>query len=179
MKNHEFTIIASGFDPARDEFVNRLFEAGCDDATVSFQKGVAILSFDREAVSFSKAILSALENVIAAGGKAERIEPDHLVSLADISARTGLSRSAITNYHKGDRCSDFPAPTARVTSSSPLWDWHEVSEWLWHNEKIGRDEVVRARIVKEANLYVEHSHDVVNDNFVERLQNAERQLGPA
>lgn len=169
MKNHEFTVIASGFDPQNDDFVNRLFEAGCDDASISFQKGVAILSFDREAVTFSSAILSALKAVSSAGGKVERVEPDHLVSLSDISERTGMSKAAISLYHKGERCADFPAPTARVTSSSPLWDWHEVAEWMWRKGTIQQEEVVRARIVKETNLFVE-AHGHVNDNFVERLE---------
>src|SRR4051794_40916365 len=164
MKNHEFTIVASGFDIQSGDFMDRLFLNGCDDATVSHQKGVTILSFDREAVTFSSAIISALEGVVAAGGKVERVEPDYLVSLADIADRSGLSRSALTLYHKGERCSGFPAPAVRVTSSSPLWDWQEVAEWLWRNGKIDRDEAVRARIVKEANLYVETLNERVSDN---------------
>ena len=179
MKSHEFTIIASGFDPDTDDFVNRLFKHGCDDATVSFQKGVTILSFDREAATFSSAIISALQAVVAAGGRVERIEPDHLVSLADIADRSGMTRAAITNYHKGDRASGFPAPVARVTSSSSLWDWYEVAEWLCRNGRLDRKEVIRARIVKEANLYVETAHELVIDNFVERLENAEKQLAAA
>ena len=92
MKNHEFTIVASGFNPENDDFINRLFEAGCDDATVAFQNGVTILSFDREAVTFSNAIISALEAVTSAGGKIERVEPDHLVSAAEIADRKARPR---------------------------------------------------------------------------------------
>jgi predicted DNA-binding transcriptional regulator AlpA len=172
MKNHEFTIIASGFDPENDGFVNRLFEAGCDDATVAHQNGVTILSFDREAVTFSSAIISALEAVTAAGGKIERVEPDHLVSAAEIADRTGLSRSAITLYHKGERGIDFPAPRIRVTSSSPLWDWQEVADWLYKHGKIDKEEVVKARVVKEANLFFE-SQEQCEDNFIERLEKAD------
>src|SRR3546814_3181104 len=58
MKLHEFTLIASGLDPEAEDFEDR-FETGCDDATLSFQKGVIILEFSREAVSFSKAVASA------------------------------------------------------------------------------------------------------------------------
>lgn len=174
MKIREFTIVASGFDPASDDFVNRLHEAGCDDATVSFQKGLAILSFDREAITFSSAILSALSDVQSVGGKVERVEPDHLVSLSEIATRAGMTRAAITNYHKGDRGADFPAPKAKVTSPSPLWDWHEVAEWLCRRGKIDREEVVRARIVKEANLHVQMNGDMTSDNFILRLESAER-----
>jgi hypothetical protein len=54
-----------------------------------------------------------------------------------------------------------------------LWDWQEVAEWLWRNGRLDRDEAVRARIVKEANLYVETLNERVSDNFVERLERAE------
>ena len=39
MKTHEFTIVASGLDPEMEGYEDRFFEAGCDDATLSFQKG--------------------------------------------------------------------------------------------------------------------------------------------
>lgn len=172
MKNHEFTVIASGFEVGDDDFINRLFEAGCDDATIAFQNGVTILSFDREAVTFSRAIISALEAVSLAGGKIERVEPDHLVSAAEIADRSGLSRAAVSLYYKGERGDDFPAPKIRVTSSSPLWDWQEVAEWLYRQGKIDEDELVRARVVKEANLFFE-VHEQPQDNFVERLERAE------
>lgn len=172
MKNHEFTVVASGFNPENDDFINRLFEAGCDDATVSVQNGVTILSFDREAVTFSSAIISALEGVTAAGGKIERVEPDHLVSASEISDRTGLSRAAVSLYHKGERGNGFPAPRIRVTSSSPLWDWQEVTEWLYRQGKIDKEEVIKARVVKEANLFFE-SNEQSDDNFVDRLEKAD------
>jgi len=37
------------------------------------------------------------------GATVERIEPDHLVSLADIARRAGLTRAAISLYAKGMR----------------------------------------------------------------------------
>ena len=93
MKSHEFTIIASGLDPEAEDFADRFFEAGCDDATLSFQKGVIILEFAREAVSFSKAVASAYADVRHAGASVDRIEPDYLVSLSEIpSARASRAR---------------------------------------------------------------------------------------
>ena len=81
MKAHEFTIVASGLDPEADDFEDRIYEAGCDDATLSFQKGAIVLEFAREAASFAKALVSAIADVQRAGAKVERIEPDSLVSL--------------------------------------------------------------------------------------------------
>ena len=107
MKTHEFTIIASGLDPEADDYENRFFEAGCDDATLSFQKGVIIAEFHREAVTFSAAIASAYEAMLGAGAKVERIEPDHLVSLSEIAERSGLTRQAISLYTRAER-REFP-----------------------------------------------------------------------
>jgi len=152
MKAHEFTIVASGLDPETEDFEDRFYEAGCDDATISFQKGVIVLDFAREAQTFSKALVSAMEDVQKAGAKIERVEPDYLVSLSDIAARTGLSRAAISLYCKGERGKGFPAPVARVTSESPLWDWADVAHWMQAQRRLATDEVLKARMIKEANL---------------------------
>ena len=173
-----FTIIASGYHPDVDDVASIFLEAGCDDAAISFQKGVLILEFDRKASSFSSAVISAFDDVMKAGAKVERFEPDHLVCLSDIAKRTGLSRGALTNYHKGERGTDFPTPVARVTSGSPLWDWCEVVTWLHGREQIGRDDVIQARIVKEANLVIE-TCGLEQHHFVERMNERIRVLEAA
>ena len=171
MKNHEFAIIASAFDP-EGNYEDALFEAGCDDATISLQKGVLIIEFDREAVSFSRAVASACSDVEKAGLTIERIEPDHLVNLTEIADRAKMSRQAISLYAKGDRGEGFPSPAAKVTSKHPLWDWQEVADWLYNKNLIGIDEVVQARVVKEANIHIA-SKSVAHDGFLERLEQAE------
>src|SRR5436305_13532072 len=96
MKTHEFSIIASALDPQAEDFETRFYDAGCDDATISFQKGHIIVDFAREADSIDEAICSAVECVVKAGAHLDRVEPDPLVSLSDIAVRTGLTRAAIT-----------------------------------------------------------------------------------
>lgn len=147
----EFSIIASGLDPEADDFESRFFDAGCDDATVAFQKGHIIVDFAREAESMDDAITSAMANVRAAGAQVDRIEPDPLVSLSEIAERVGLTRAALTNYAKGERGTNFPAPVARVTSNSSLWDYAEVTEWLRANGTVSDDVVVAAHAVRKAN----------------------------
>ena len=169
MKSHEFTIIASGLDPQADDFEDRFFQAGCDDATLSFQKGVIIVEFAREAVSFSKAVTTAYEAVLGAGAAVERVEPDYLVSLSEIAQRSGKTRQAISLYTNGERGEGFPAPVARVTSKHPLYDWEEVAGWLVERDALPREELVRARVVKEANLHLD-ANGAADDNFVRRLE---------
>jgi hypothetical protein len=76
MKKYEFSIIASGLDPKADDFEILFFNAGCNDATVSFQKGHIIVDFAREADSIDDAISSAVACMKKAGAQVDRIEPD-------------------------------------------------------------------------------------------------------
>ena len=79
MKTHNLTIIASGLDPNAANFGDRFFAAGCDDATISVQKGLIVLEFDREAKNFTGALLSAVRDVKTAGANIGRIEKRDVV----------------------------------------------------------------------------------------------------
>ncbi|MEJ8571295.1 hypothetical protein [Microbaculum marinum] len=155
MKTFEFSIVASGLDPGADDFETRFYDAGCDDATISFQKGHVIVDFAREAASVENAISSAIDNVIAAGATVDRVEPDPLVSPADMAARTGMSRAAMTQFSKGQRGKGFPPPKAKVTSDSPLWDWSTVARWLCRTGKLDADQAREAEAVRQANEAIE------------------------
>jgi len=74
MKTHEFSIIASGLDPAQDDVFDRFYEAGCDDATVAFQFGQIIIDFAREAETPEDAIASAVAAVSSVGANIERVQ---------------------------------------------------------------------------------------------------------
>lgn len=178
MKVHEFTVIASGLHPETSDLANVFYAAGCDDASLSFQKGLIIVEFAREAPTFSSAVISAYDNVTATGARVERFEPDYLVSLADISKRTGLSRAALTHYHKGERGQNFPTPIARVTSDSPLWDWHAVAAWLCEHNKVGHEVVIQARVMKEANMVMQ-SFGTPSDAFTQRMRERVREYETA
>ena len=147
----EFAIIATGLDATADDFEARFYEAGCDDATIAFQKGVIIIDFARAAGSIGQAIASAVRDVRKAGAVVARIEPDSLVSLSDIAARAGLSRAATSNYAAALRGKDFPAPVARVLSDSPLWQWTAVARWLYLKGKVSSEVVVEACAIEAAN----------------------------
>ena len=169
MKTYDFTIIASGLDPQAEDFAERFYKAGCDDSTISFQKGLIILEFDREAKSFAHALISAFAAVNTAGAKVERFEPDHLVSLSDIAARSGMSRAAISLYCKGERKDGFPLPVARVTSESPLWDWVDVARWMHKYAMLSQEAVLAARLVREANVMTQ-TKSIPHEQFAKKLE---------
>ena len=151
MKSYEFSIIASGLDPQADDFESRFYDAGCDDALVSFQKGHIIIDFAREAASVDLAISSAIENVISVGAVVDRVEPDPFVSLSDIATRIGVSRAAVSLYAKGDRGVSFPTPVAKVTDDRPLWLWPSVAQWFFARGQLTEEALIEALVVKEAN----------------------------
>ena len=150
----EFSIIASGVDPAADDFESRFYDAGCDDALVAFQRGHAIIDFSRDAASVEDAVASAIANVRAAGARVERVEPDPLVNLSEISARAGLTRAAVSLYAQGRRGEGFPPPVAKITDESPLWDWADVARWLVGRKKLAEDKLAIAEVVREANIAI-------------------------
>lgn len=151
MKTFEFSIIATGIDPQDPNFERSFFEAGCDDATISFQKGLIVLDFAREAKNFAHALMSAIEDVERAGALVRRVEPDDLVSISDIAKRSGLTRAAVSNYANQERGANFPTPIVRLMSESPLWAWVEVSRWMLQMQRVALESVVHARLIREAN----------------------------
>lgn len=151
MKSHAFSIIADGLDPFEPGLDDRFFEAGCDDATIAFQKGLLVLDFDRESPSLARAIKTAIQDVRKVGARVRHVEPDQFVSLSDIAARSGLTRQAASHYANGSRGKGFPRPVARITTDSPLWDWVEVARWLRRHGRLSRLDVVHARVVRRAN----------------------------
>ena len=170
MTTYEFTIIASGLDPDVADFEDQFFNAGCDDATIAFVKGVIVLEFEREARNFAHALISAIRNVQEAGASVEHIEPDYLVSLSDIAERCNLSRSAISLFAKGERREGFPAPIARVTTESPLWDWVYVARWMYRRKKLTLEALVQAKMVRDANCAVlETRGRIEQSRFGQRL----------
>ncbi|MDP2410005.1 MAG: hypothetical protein Q8M26_06935 [Pseudolabrys sp.] len=177
MKNHTFSIIASGLDPKAGDFFDRFYEAGCDDATIAFQKGHIILDFARAAASLQEAIASAIADVKKAGATVDRVEPDPLVSLSDMAARAGLTRAAMTNYSKGTRARDFPAPVARVTSESPLWDWATVARWMYRHGKLARAAAIDAAIVKQANAVIDEGGGDMARRLKKKVREVEKELG--
>lgn len=148
---HEFTVVATGLDPEAEDFEDRFFAAGCDDATIAVQRGAILLHFARSAPSLAEAVKTALAAVTAAGARPLRLEPDPLVSLSDIAARAGLTRAAVSLYARGQRGAGFPAPVVRVTSESPLWDWAVVAEWLRRRGQVSLAVVTDADLLSDAN----------------------------
>jgi hypothetical protein len=87
-----------------------------------------------------------------------------------------MSRAAMTQYSKGQRSKDFPAPVARVTSDSPLWDWATVAKWLFQHEKISRETAMEAAAVRAANAAIESHKPKLLEAMQHSLKSYEKEL---
>lgn len=128
MSEHTFTLILGG--PVEDH-LDQLFEAGCDDATFSQIDGVAFADFDREAKTFVAAVISAIHEITSVPGlRVMRLEPDDLVTAAEIAERLGRTRESVRLLISGQRgAGDFPAPVSHARRRNRLWRWSDVVAW--------------------------------------------------
>jgi len=139
MNVYEFTLVIETQASLEDGLEDALFEANCDDATLSYRKGIAYLDFDREAENLESAIISAIQQVEQTGLDiwVKRVEPSDLVTSAEIARRLDRSRQSVQQLITGSRGNgDFPLPVAGVTAKTMLWSWQEVAGWFLKKEKL-------------------------------------------
>ena len=136
-----------------DVLVERLGEAGCDDALVGIgQPGRLALEFTREAVDAEAAVRSALADVRSAVPSAKLIEvaPD-LVGLTDVADIVGVSRQNMRKLmlaHPGS----FPAPVHEGSAS--IWHLADVLAWLQAkgSYSLAKDVLDVARVALQVNV---------------------------
>ena len=141
MAEYEFQIFCRDVDMSDDSFLDRLYEAGCDDALVCFKDGYVCLDFSRASKSAEEAVLSAIRDFehSTVGGTVERVEPDDLASLSEIARRTGVTRASLQKYARGISKvgEDFPQPAANISGARrELYSAAEVINWMHAKERV-------------------------------------------
>lgn len=131
MIDYDFTLRFRLDDSAigSDDLIERLFEAGCDDALVGTGRpGRIALAFTRCAGSAREAVLSALSDALHAMPDAQLIgaSPD-LVGLTDVAEIMGFSRQNMRKLILGD--SEL-SPTPVHESTPSLWHLTDMLSWL-------------------------------------------------
>lgn len=147
MPEYAFTLILDG--PVNDH-IDELFEAGCDDATFGVSNGVPFGDFDREAPTFAEAVRSAIAAVAGVEElRVVRLEPDDLVTAAEIAERLGRTRESVRLLVSGQRgAGDFPAPMSHLQKRNRLWRWSEVAAWA---DPADVEAIATARLVAAIN----------------------------
>lgn len=135
METFDFTLILElEGDQLTEEMFEAFYEAGAADALIGQCTGISYADFSREAEDILEAVISAIHAIERAGvgARVVRIEPDDLVTIADIARRMGRTNESIRLLIRGERGpGDFPAPATRVGSGrSRIWRWADVVEWF-------------------------------------------------
>jgi hypothetical protein len=152
----EFTLILD-VDDLTDEMADRLYKAGCDDASLARSGGKTKAMFDRAASSYLDAVTSAVRDVRSAGYQVARVEADEMVTQADIARKVGKTRQAVNLYIAGTRGpGGFPSPETRASGVNSLWRWSEVAAWLKRNMLASESMADEAAIVEKANILLKY-----------------------
>jgi hypothetical protein len=147
----KFSLLADDADAG--ELLERLGEAGCEDALVGIGQARRIaLRFTREAESAKEAVFSALEDVKKAIPTAKLIEagPD-FVGLTDVADMLGVSRQNMRKLMLA-HAATFPAPIHE--GSAAIWHLEPVLEWLRSkgSYEISQQQIDVAHIALQINL---------------------------
>jgi hypothetical protein len=114
-----------------DSQINALYNT-VPDSTASERNERTYVGLDREAPDFASAVVSAIEDVERAlpDVRVLTLEPEDLVSQADIAQRRGRSRESISQLVKAERGpGNFPQPRYFVADRA-LWRWRDVEKWF-------------------------------------------------
>jgi predicted DNA-binding transcriptional regulator AlpA len=121
-----------------EQYLDALYEAGCDDAVVGIgQRGMIGLDFTRAAVSAEDALRSAIDNVRAAipGAPLVQAGPD-LVGLTQMAEIFGFSRQNMRKYATGQSGAPEAFPSPVVLGEPSLWHLAEIVAWLKLNTTV-------------------------------------------
>lgn len=157
---HEFTLALAGLSDLTPKVADALYEAGCDDATITVRGGRMFLAFTRPAPSLKDAILSAMRDVRRArtGATVRRVDHRSLVTPAEIARKLGRSRQLVHQYMTGARGpGGFPGPACVVGKGAPQWSWSEVAAWLHGHGLLSADEFRAAEEIDAINAALEWS----------------------
>lgn len=168
MNTYQFTLVLNGVNETTPLLEESLYEAGCNDALINFRNGTVYLDFDRQALSFEKAVLSAIKDIESSstGATVVTIAPESWVSEADIAKRLHMKRQAVSLWVRGERRASDPFPRAvmKLAEKSPLWRWSEVVQWLYRNHLItDKAMVVEALFIENMNVALEERDKHIRD----------------
>lgn len=149
MPEYAFTLIVDA-EPDPDA----VYEAGCDDATLGAVDGVHYAAFYREASSLAAALLSAIRDIESGSGLSVlRVEPDDLVTAAEIAKRLGRTRESVRLLIAGRRGrGDFPPAISHLRSRNRLWRWSDVAAWAG---RLTPEQERQARLLAATNAALE------------------------
>lgn len=154
MSVYEFTLTFSLPEGDAEQYLDALFEAGCDDALIGTgQTGSIALDFIRDSESATVAVESAIANVKTAIPDTELIEvkPD-LVGLTDVAKILNCSRQNVRKYM--NTYPDFPKPIH--TGKTLLWHLSDLA--MFNKFDVPQSIVELSKTTFKINLGIQQHH---------------------
>lgn len=172
MTDFNFELIFKLTDGENPEnYIDALYDAGCDDATLSTgAPGYIGLKFTRESDNVIDAVTSAIENVKEAISHAEleRAEP-FLQNLTELAFEFGFTKQNLQKYASGNASKKLaPFPHPYIKGKTSYWKVSAIALWL-HEEgivDIKPDDIDTYLAIDALNLVIEKhrqsSSDILN-----------------
>jgi hypothetical protein len=165
-RRHRFTLVLIGDDLATSSgAISEMYE----DAKVGTVSGTYFAEFERLWPTFRGALSSAISDVESIETiRVRRVEPDDLLTAAEIADRLGRSRESVRLLASGARGDgQFPPPASHLRVRQRLWRWTDITDW---SGGVDSEESERAHYVAAVNAALEYRHHQLNaDEFVRTL----------
>lgn len=174
MTTYTFTLIIEGPDLQSELIIDKIFEAGCDDALIGRSDGIQYADSDRDADTFENAILGAIAELESIEGvRVSRLADAGLVSMANIATRTGRTRESVLLLINGERGpGGFPPPVTDPRSRYRLWRTDEVDHWFRNDmgHEFGDTHTDRLGAAINAGLELRHHRTHLTDSAIVDLR---------
>ncbi|HIF9162847.1 TPA: hypothetical protein ACX6PK_003733 [Photobacterium damselae] len=177
MKEYEFAIVATSATKINvdsiSEISDKLFEAGCEDGTVSSRNQSLIIEFYRESDSYESAVISAINEINSVTGlNVISVDAGDFVGLSDAAELSSLSRSMLSKLSTGERGDgNFPSAYLRLQNKAPLYDWFDIAKYLAGNGLVAPELAENAKVTSEINIALRIRNSEVNiENVLNKLK---------
>jgi len=109
MQTHNFCLFLRGGDALSEQALERLFEAGCDDATFGANDAGQYAAFHREDTSFARAVMTAIDGVeravddvlVVGIGGSERATASEIADFQQAAFIAALNGALAVRYSAG------------------------------------------------------------------------------
>lgn len=130
MTEFSFGLVVSGADFSEDEVINRLVDAGLDDASFAVRDGGHVAYFDREGPDFFSVLREAVAVEAAIpGARVCGLDVPDFMTASGVAESSGRTRQNVYQHIHGKRGAGFPPPVLWADGDRPLWLRSDVSVW--------------------------------------------------
>lgn len=157
-------------DEDPEQYLDAVFEAGCDDATPGIgQKGYIALDFTRESKDAVSAIITAIEDCKKAipHAKLESAGP-YLFNLTELAFEFSFTKQYMQKIARGS--ASYPSPL--ISGKTSYWKVDEVAQWLKDQgiKDIDEHVIETLKAIRSLNLALERSRISSYPDIEEKLK---------